>query len=120
MNASFTDHSATGEFASGCRCDGEKIRAVHAYLKEHFPQYRLRDFHAPTHLMRAGFPTPHEEHHVVSLIRDDTLPYQAVVLREFQEESLDQMRQHLREWNLADTLRAHRIAIISKCGASAL
>lgn len=103
-----------------CCCQAETIRAVHAYLKEHFPQYRLRDFHAPTRLMRAGLPTPCGEHHVVSLLHDDILPYYAVLLGEFLEESLDEVRRHLRHWDLASALRTQRIAIVSRHGASPL
>jgi hypothetical protein len=103
-----------------CSCNAEKIRAVHTYLKEHFPQFGLRDFHAPTRLMRAGLPMPHAEHHVVSMSREDTLPYQAVLLSEFQEQSISDMREQLQQWNVADVLRAHRIAIVSKNGVSPL
>ena len=103
-----------------CSCSRGKIRAIHAYLKEHFPEYTLRDLHAPTRLMHAGFPPPSAEHHVVTLTRDDVLPYHAVFLGEFQEEALDEMCEHLREWRVADVLRAYRFAIVSKEGASSL
>ena len=103
-----------------CGCDPEKIRAVHLYLKEHFPEFGLRDFHAPTRLTGAGLPAPQAEHHVVSVTREDILPYHAVLLNDFQAESLDDLCVHLRQWELADTLRAHRIAIVSKHGASPL
>jgi hypothetical protein len=108
------------ESSMPCRCQAEKIRAVHGYLKEHFPQYGLRDFHAPTRLMHAGLPAPSAEHHVVSLEHDDILPYYAVLLSEFLEEPLDDVCADLRRWEFAATLRAHRIAIVSQHGASAL
>lgn len=111
---------APPELSMQCLCHAEKIRAVHGYLKEHFPQYGLRDFHAPTRLMRAGLPTPYAEHHVVSLEHDDILPYYAVLLSEFLEGPLDDVCADLRRWEFAATLRAHRIAIVSQHGASAL
>ena len=120
MNRSFRYAEDSEGVPMECGCNPEKIRAVHAYLKEHFPQYGLRDFHAPTRLMRAGLPTPHAEHHVVSLTREDILPYHAVLLSEFQEQSLGNLCEQLRQWDLAATLRAHRIAIVSKHGASPL
>lgn len=104
-----------------CSCNRETIRAVHAYLREHFPQFGLRHFHAPTRLMQAGLPMPHTgEHHVVRVTRDDVLPYHLVLLSEFQDEPLGGTFEHLREWDIASTLRAHRIAIVSKDGASPL
>ena len=110
----------TTEASMECGCNREKIRAIHAYLKEHFPEYTLRDFHSPTRLMHAGFPMPSAEHHVVSLTRDDVLPYQAVFLGEFQEGAVADVCKRLREWNVADALRLYRIAIVSKQGASSL
>jgi hypothetical protein len=103
-----------------CGCNRETIRAIHSYLREHFPQFGLRHFHAPTRLMQAGLPMPHAEHHVVSVTRDDVLPYHLVLLSEFQEQTLEEVCEHLREWVIADTLRAHRIAVVSKAGASSL
>ena len=121
MNAQFKypdDPDDTDGASIRCGCNREKIRTVHAYLKEHFPQFGLRHFHAPTRLMRAGL--PHAEHHVISAMRDDVLTYYLVVLSEFQEQPLEEVCEHLREWDIADTLRAHRIAIVSKEGASPL
>jgi hypothetical protein len=102
------------------RCDPEKIRAVHTYLKQHFPGYTLYDFHAPTRLMQAGLPMPHDEHHVVRLTCDGILPYYTVLLNDFQEHSVQEIEERLQEWNLAETVRAHRVGIASKRGASAL
>jgi hypothetical protein len=70
--------------------------------------------------MHAGLPTPHAEHHVVSITQQGILPYYAVLLSEFQECSAADVDARLRQWHLADTLRAHRIAIVSKDGASPL
>ena len=110
----------TAQAAMECTCNRAKIRAINAYLKEYFPEYTLRDFHAPTRLMHAGLPIPSAEHHVVSLTRDDVLPYHAVFLSEFQEQSLDDVYKHLREWKVAEVLLLYRIAIVSKQGASSL
>lgn len=120
MDAQFKCSDDTDGASIRCGCDPEKIRAVHAYLKEHFPQFGLRHFHAPTRLMRAGLPMPQAEHHVVSVTRDDVLPYHLVLLSEFQAQPLEELRQHLREWEVAATLRLHRIAIVSTDGASPL
>lgn len=120
MAASFREPENGDELRLQCRCHPEKIRAVHCYLKEHFPDFTLRDFHAPTRLLSAGLPIPHAEHHVVSVSREDILPYHAVLLSEFQEQSLDDICGQLQQWDVADTLRASRIAIVSKGGVSPL
>ena len=54
------------------------------------------------------------------MTRDDVLPYHLVLLSEFQEQPLEEVCEHLREWDVAGTLRAYRIAIVSKDGASPL
>ncbi len=120
MGASFREPESRNELRLQCGCHPEKIRAVHGYLKEHFPDFALHDFHAPTRLMHAGLPMPHAEHHMVSVSREDILPYNAVLLGEFQEQSLDDICAQLRQWNVADTLRASRIAIVSRDGVSPL
>jgi hypothetical protein len=120
MGTSFRESENGDELHLQCSCHPEKIRAVHGYLKERFPDFALRDFHAPTRLMHAGLPTPYAEHHVVSVSREDILPYHAVLLSEFQEQSLDDICGHLQQWDLADALRASRIAIVSKDGVSPL
>jgi hypothetical protein len=120
MGAQFKYPDDSGGASIRCACNRETIRAIHGYLREQFPQFGLRHFHAPTRLMQAGLPMPHAEHHVVSVTRDDVLPYHLVLLREFQEQTLEEVCEHLREWDVAHTLRAHRIAIVSKDGASPL
>ena len=107
-----------------CGCDAEKIRAVHAYLNEHFPCYVLGDFHAPTRsmqgLMKAPLPDPHIHHHVVSVSQRNVLPYYAVLLNEFQAHSEGEVNDLLQQWDLAGTLGASRIAVVSKDGVSSL
>ncbi len=120
MGALFREPENCDGLRLQCGCPPETIRVVHGYLKEHFPDCAVRDFHAPTRLMRAGLPMPHAEHHVVSVSREDILPYHAVLLREFQEQSLDDIRAQLGQSALADTLRASRIAIVSKGSVSPL
>ena len=103
-----------------CDCDALKLRVVHLYLKEQFPNFGLRHFHAPTRLSQAGLPRPHREHHVISIEHAGTLPCYAVLLSECLEGSVEEIRADLLRWQLADVLRTHRIAIVSKTGASAL
>lgn len=103
-----------------CSCDPEKIAAVHAYLAERFPGYAVEDFHAPTRLMQAGLPGPHIEHHVVRLTTAGVLPYHAVLLNDFLQYSAADIAARLQRWSLADTLRARRIAVVSREGASGL
>ena len=103
-----------------CGCNTEKIHAVHVYLKQHFPDCVLRHFHAPTRLMQAGLPMPHSEHHVISMMQEGVPPYYAVLLNDFQEYSVEEIEECLRLWKFAEMVRANRIAIASKDGASAL
>jgi hypothetical protein len=103
-----------------CGCDAEKVSAVHAYLREEFPDYILRDFHSPTRLTQAGLPMPSTEHHVVSLAHKDILPYYVVLLNEFWEHSVEDIVACLQGWNLAAKLGAYRIIIVSNDDASTL
>ena len=106
--------------AMECRCSREKILAVHRYLKEHFPDCALRDFHEATRLKAAGLSVAQDDHHVVSITRNEVLPYYAVLLNDFQEYSVQEIEQRLRAWNFADVVRGNRIAIASTTGASTL
>ncbi len=112
--------SATAESTGACGCDVEKLNVVHRYLEDQFKGSVLRDFHAPVRLMQAGLPSPHGEHHVVSIERPDVLPYHAVLLNEFLARSPDAISDALQRWNVADVLRANRIAVLAANGASAL
>jgi hypothetical protein len=103
-----------------CGCRVEKIEAVRAYLHREFENYTLRDFHSPTRLVLAGLPAAQAEHHVVSLTHHGVLPYYAVLLNEFLAHTVEDIEDYLERWNLADTLRANRIAVASRDGASAL
>jgi hypothetical protein len=106
--------------ALACGCHAEKIAAVHVYLHRQFHDYALRDFHSPTILVRAGLPRAHAEHHVVSLTHHGVPPYYAVLLDEFLAHSVEDIEEYLERWNLTDTLRANRIAVVSGDGVSAL
>jgi hypothetical protein len=106
--------------ALNCGCDAEKIDAVHAYLRRHFHDYALRDFHSLTTVVQTGLPLAHAKHHVVSLTLAGVLPYYAVLLDEFLAHTVEDIEGYLEQWNLADTLRANRIAIVSRDEASAL
>ena len=103
-----------------CGCDAAKIDVVHLYLKEHFPDYALRDFHAPSRLMQAGLPGPQTEHHVVGLLQTGVLPYYAVLMNDFQQRTATDVSNCMQRWKIADLLRAHRITIVAKDGASSL
>jgi hypothetical protein len=103
-----------------CGCDPTKLHAMHEYLNEEFPQYVFKDLHAPTRLMQAGVPTPHGEHHVVSIECPDVLPYYAVLLEEFFQYPVEVLRRRLREWDVAQVIRTSRIAVVSEDGAGAL
>ena len=114
--------AASGQLATPttCRCDARKVGAVHAYLHKHFPDCVLGDLHAPTRLMQAGLPMPYAEHHVVRITQEGVLPYYAVLLNDFQQHSVQEIEQCLGQWDFAATVRANRIAIASRDGASAL
>jgi len=101
-----------------CACDGEKIFAVHAYLKRHFPHCVLGDLHAPARMMRGGVLAGRGDYHVVSLVADH--PSHAVLLNECFECPVGRLEEHLWQWNLAAALRAHRIVVVGKDGVSAL
>jgi hypothetical protein len=101
-----------------CTCDGEKIFAVHAYLKRHFPHCVIGDLHAPTRLMREGVLMGRGDYHVVSVATDR--PSHAVLLNECFQCPVGHLEERLWEWNLAAALRAHRIVVVGKDGVSAL
>jgi hypothetical protein len=103
-----------------CDCDAAKLDVVHEYLKEEFPQCALKDLHAPTRLMQAGVPSPHGEHHVVSIECPDILAYYAILLREFLQYPVEALRPRLSEWYVGQVIRASRIAVVSKDGADGL
>ncbi|MFI5394628.1 MAG: hypothetical protein ACHQ9S_03760 [Candidatus Binatia bacterium] len=67
--------------------------------------------------MQCGQPTRHANHHVVSITGNEA-SYYAVLLEEFLEQAPQDVGNHLREWYLADTLRAHPIAVVSGDGVS--
>jgi hypothetical protein len=101
-----------------CACDSEKIGAVHTYLMRHFPHCVLGDLHAPTRLMREGVLVGRGDYHVVSMASDR--PSHAVLLDECFECPVGHLEEHLRQWNVAAALRAHRIVVVGKDGVSAL
>jgi len=108
---------ADREARLGCGCDAEKIQALHLYLGRYFTGYVLEDFHAPTRLLPMAVDS---EHHVVSITHPNVLPYYAVLLNECQEQRVAEFEELLRQSDLAGALRANRIAVVSKSGASSL
>lgn len=111
----------TAEAATrACGCDSARIYVVHEYLRQAFPDFLLRDLHAPTRLMQAGISKPQGEHHVVSMERANTPSYYAILLREFLECPVEVVRRRLMEWDVGQVIRTSRIAVVSKNGADAL
>ncbi len=104
--------------APECTCVPEKIRAVHAYLRMHFPCGDLLDFHAPVRLMQAGLPPPHGGHHVVRIVDGDD--YYVILTYEFQDSSPAEITRRLQAWNVAGFLHAISIAILAGSGMTAL
>jgi hypothetical protein len=70
--------------------------------------------------MQAGLPGPHHEHHVVRLTIEGALPYHAILLTEFLQHSVADIATCLQRWLVADTLRANRVAVVGREGASGL
>jgi hypothetical protein len=103
-----------------CSCNVAKIRAVHTYLNEYFPEHSLNDFHATSRLMQQGRAPRYESHHVIRISDDDGHSYNAILLNEFLECAMDDVGAFLQRWNLAATLRGERIAIIAEDGVSSL
>jgi len=102
--------------ALSCLCSGPKIAAVHAYLKEHFPDRAFRDLHAPTKLMRKGVLAERGDYHVVSMAAE--LPSHAILLSEFLAQAAAAVEERLWEMDVACVLRAHRIVIVGGEGVS--
>jgi len=103
-----------------CECNKEKLQVAHAYFKLHFADHVLGDLHTPSRLIHAGAFVPRGEHHVISMVREGGLTYYAVFERDFQEFSVEEIDWCLRLWQVADVVRANRIALISGEGASSL
>lgn len=103
-----------------CGCNAVKIRAVHAYLNDYFPEHRLNDLHATSRLMQQGRAPQYQSRHVIRITNDEGHSYNAIVLSEFLECSIDDVGAFLQRWNLAATLRGERIAIIADDGVSSL
>jgi len=113
-------HGSQTDLPIICGCSAEKVEAVDAYLHAHFPAYELRHFHASRRVVEHGRPIARDDHHVVGVLHRGVLSYYAVLLNEFQEYSVAEIAARLRRWNLADVLRANRVAITSKVGVTAL
>ncbi len=103
-----------------CGCNAATIRVFHAYLSDQFPGYTLRHFHAPSRVTQAGLPTTRTDHHVITIAHAEILPYSVVLVDDFEGWSAQDVWEHLRQWDLAGTVRGQRIAVVSKSGASAL
>lgn len=103
-----------------CGCSTEKVQAIHRYLKQHFPDCALRDFHEATRLVAAGMPLKQPEYHVVSITQVGALPYYAVLLDDFLAHSAEEIEKRLSQWCFADEVRGNRIAIAGRDQASTL
>lgn len=111
---------AVGEVPMDCRCGAEKIGAVHAYLNEHFPGHAVDDFHTTSRLAQRGIVAGYADHHVVRVTASENYAYHTILLHEFLEYPLNEFAQCLQDGDLAATLRAHRTAVVSTDGVSAL
>ena len=103
-----------------CGCSTDKVQAIHRYLKQHFPDCALRDFHGASRLVEAGRLLGQPEHHVVRITQADVLPYYAVLLDDFLAQPVAEIEKRLWQWHFADEVRAHRIAVAAKDRASAI
>jgi len=92
-------------------CDPQGISTVHAYLRRHFPDCSLRDFHTPTTKTNPQPAVPSGENHIVG-IRSPTAFYSIVLTRGFLQHPAADVDQRLREWNVAEALRVHRLLIM--------
>jgi hypothetical protein len=70
--------------------------------------------------MQGGLPVPHGEHHAISIEREGVLTSYAVLENDFQECSVEEIGWCLRLWDVADIVRANRVAHVSRDGASSL
>ena len=93
-----------------CGCDGKVISAVRAYLREHFPQHAVRDFHERAWLLKSGLPMQYADYHVVS-VTDWEKAFYTIVSMEFLAQPVDQIGEHLRRYDLASMLQHHRVVI---------
>ncbi len=113
--------SDTSRYAAvDCGCDDVKIRAVHAYLNEYFPEHTLNDFHATSRSTQLGRAPQYESHHVIRITDDKGHTYNAILLSEFLQCSIDDVQGFLRRWNLAATLRGQCTAVVAEDCVSSL
>ena len=84
-------------------CDPERIRTVHTYLCQYFPDAALEDLHEP------GGAGP--SNHLVVLRAPSTF-YSLVLTRGFLQHPPAELDRRLRQWNVAQALRTHRILIM--------
>lgn len=103
-----------------CRCNAEKVGAVHAYLQEHFPRHALDDFHTTSRLLQQGTAPGNADQHVVRITAAEEQTYHAILLSEFLERPLNEITHCLQDWHLVATLRGLRIAVVGRDGVSAL
>jgi hypothetical protein len=102
-----------------CACDREKLRVVRTYLHERFPDRTVREFHShSTVVVPGGVPAPCANYHVVSI--SDDLPYCALFTRRFLEQPVRELREHLRQWDLAGAIQVDRTVIVDGDGLSQL
>ena len=102
-----------------CGCESDTLRTVRAYLREHFPGWAVRDFHERTRLVQIGLPDEYSDHHVVN-VTDWERAYYAVLPTALFTRPLPDLRQRLRNWDLAERLRVNPVLIVSGAGVTAL
>jgi hypothetical protein len=101
-----------------CGCDIEKISVVRAYLREHFPDHAIREFHSRSTVRQGGVAVSCADHHVLSV--GDDRSCSAVLTPEFFEQPVEGLGERLCEWHLASALVAEGTVIVGRNGLSPL
>ncbi|MFN8628355.1 MAG: hypothetical protein U0587_20570 [Candidatus Binatia bacterium] len=94
-----------------CGCATAKLQAVHAYLRDSFPDHALRDVHTQ-HASAAPRPSAAATDYHIVRIGDGARPYSVVLTTQFLGQPLDELRARLDRMRLADALRTHRLVIV--------
>ncbi len=101
-----------------CACDIERTRVVRAYIKRHFPNCAIREFHSHSTVRYGSVRVPCADHHVISL--SDDRPCCAVLTPEFFEQPVEGLAERLVHWHLASALVAEGVVILSGNGIGPL
>ena len=106
-------------YAVECDCDSASLRMIRRYLHERFPDRECPEFHSfSTVVVDGSERAPFASYHVVS-IRDER-PYYVVLTRQFLEQPVRRLREHLNWRDLANAMQANRTVIMDADGLSGL